>query len=133
MATTITNAVALADLIGFAQSMGYSNADALTRCKAHLASLEKSAAYRSSGPTKKQRANDAIIAKFIGHMRDTGEAFTTAGLAAWVSENVEECKECSVQKATSLLTRAVKLGFITRATDGKKVIFALVETEENED
>ena len=125
MATTITNAAAMSALIDFAVSNGFDDSAAITRCKAHLASLEKSAA-RQSGPTKQQRQNDNTIAKFVGYMRETGDSMSTAQLAAWLDANVEGYEGASVQKATALLTRARKLGFVERVTDGKKVVFSAV-------
>lgn len=122
--TATTNARALADMLAFAKENGWDNTAAVERLESHLASLER-AAERKSGPSKSQRQNDILIDALVEYLASTGEALTVNDIAAWVTKNREEIAVCSVQKATALATRGCKTGRLTRATDGKKIVFSV--------
>lgn len=126
MATTITNASAIAALVDFAIANGCDNQEAIEKAQLHVAQLSKPA-KKAEGPTKNQLMNQNLIARVVGHMQATGATMTVKDVATWLSENCGETVGlCSTQKATALLTQAVKAGYLSRVTDGKRIAFVAV-------
>lgn len=124
--TTITNVAALTAVLDFALSNGFEDQEVAEKVQRHIAQLSKPT-KKAEGPTKTQLINQNLIARIVGHMQATGAAMTVKEVAAWLSENCGETVGlCSTQKATALLTQAVKGGLLSRTTDGKHVAFVAV-------
>lgn len=124
--TTITNVAALSVVLDFALSHGLDDQAVVEKVQRHIAQLSKPA-KKAEGPTKNQLINQNLIARIVDHMQTTGAAMTVKDVAAWLSENCGETVGlCSTQKATALLTQAVKAGLLSRTTDGKHVAFVAV-------
>lgn len=126
MATTITNVSALTAIVEFALSNGFEDQDVVEKVQRHIAQLSKPS-KKPEGPTKTQLINQNLISRVVEHMQTTGAAMTVKDVAAWLSENCGDTVGlCSTQKATALLTQAVKGGMLSRTTDGKHVAFIAV-------
>lgn len=127
--TTITNAAALADMLDFARSAGWDNTAAIERLEKHLVSLERSA-ERSSGPSKSQVENDAIIEGLAEYLATLEAPVTVKDIAQWITDNRSEIAVCSVQKATAIATRGYKTGKLERVFDGKKIVFTAAKPKD---
>ena len=124
MATTITNVAALTAIVEFATDNGFADAEILDKVEKHIAQLSKPS-KKSGGPTKEQMRNSLMLNALVAHMRATGASYTVKEAAAWLSENYEGAGLVSTQKATALLTKAVKDGTANRSTDGKRITFTV--------
>lgn len=124
MATTLTNVIALTVLVEFARENGFDNNEILDKVEKHIAQLSKPT-KKPAGPTKDQMRNALMLDALIAHMRATGAAYTVKDAAAWLSENYDGAGLVSTQKATALLTKAVKDGTANRSTDGKRIVFTV--------
>lgn len=124
MANTLTNVTALTVLVEFARDNGFDDAEVLGKVEKHIAQLAKPS-KKPEGPTKEQMRNALMLDALVAHMRASGAAYTVKDAAAWLSENYEGAGLVSTQKATALLTKAVKDGTANRSTDGKRIVFTV--------
>lgn len=106
-------------------------ADVVTKAKAHLATLEKSA-KTSGGPTKSRIENEALAKRLVAWWVSAGETAYKAGeLASVMSDNGElGMVKVSTQKMVSILNAAVDLGMVSRTFDGKSGWFFSLTTDE---
>ena len=126
-----TNFEAVSKLIAFAEANGFADKDVMDRATLLRATLARQL-ERSKAPSKKQMLN-ANLVRQLGEWADTlGHTFTVRDVAAWLQGN-KDSESCSVQKATSLCTAAVKAGLLTRYTDGRSVLFGAASGEPEQD
>lgn len=123
MATTITNLSALNTVIEFAVENGFDNEEIIAKLRHHAEQLAKPS-KKPSGPTKNQMINDNLIDSVVEHLVETDLGMSVKDVAAFLSERCADVVGmCSTQKATALMTRAVKSERVRRISDGKTVIF----------
>lgn len=111
-------------------------ADVISKARAHLATLQKSASRATSGPNKTQLENDEYCRQLVNWWAENGETAYRAGeLANVVSEQgVLPMVKVSTQKMVGILNRGVESGRIVRTFNGKDGwFFTLAETPDNEE
>ncbi len=109
--------------------------DVVSKARAHLATLEKSASRATSGPNKTQMENDAYLNTLVSWWESNGETAYRAGeLANVVTENgVLPMAKVSTQKMVGILNRGVESGQIVRTFNGKDGWYFTIATEETPD
>lgn len=113
--TSITNVSALTALIGFAEDMGYDNAEVLAKVIAHRNQLAKPKA-KSTEPSKTQRLNANLCEEVYAYLVKEGTV-TAKGIA----ENLGSPYITSSQKATILLGMLTAQGRAERHCEKGKV------------
>ena len=109
MATSsITNVIALTALIGFAEDMGYEDAEVLAKVKHHRDQLAKPKA-KSDTPSKTQRLNAQLCEEVYAYLQAHGTV-TPKELV----EKLGSPYVTSTQKATILLGMLTDQGRATR-------------------
>lgn len=91
-------------------------AERLEALKAQLAKRGSSKA-----PTKTQKENEVIMAKILEALADIGEPTTVTDLLAHGIEGFEPTN----QKASALLRKLIEAGKVTKAKEGKKMLYSL--------
>lgn len=106
--------------------------DVISKARAHLATLEKSASRATSAPNKTQMENDAYLKTLVAWWESNGETAYRAGeLANVVSEQgVLPIVKVSTQKMVGILNRGVESGQIVRTFNGKDGWFFTLATDE---
>lgn len=106
--------------------------DVVSKARAHLATLEKSA-KTSSGPSKSRIENEALANKLVAWWTVSGEGAYRAGeLASVLTDNGElGMAKVSTQKMVGVLNVAVDMGMVTRTFDGKSGWYFSLATDEN--
>lgn len=107
-------------------------ADVVTKAKAHLATLEKSAKPAGT-PSKTRIENEGFARTLVAWWESDGESAYRAGeLANVLSENgALGMVKVSTQKIVGVLNVAVDLGLVTRTFDGKSGWYFSLATDEN--
>ena len=118
---TITTVQALTALIGFAEDMGWDNAEAIAKVKAHRDQLDKPKA-KSDLPTKTQRLNAQLCEEVYGFLREH-ERVTPKGLV----EGLGSPYVTSTQKATILLGMLSDQGRATRCCEKGRAYWVIAE------
>lgn len=113
--TAITNVSALTALIGFAEDMGYSDAEVLAKVKHHRDQLAKPKA-KSAEPTKTQRLNANLCEEVAQYLTAQGSV-----TAKEVAEQMGSPYITSSQKATVLLGMLTAQGRAERHCEKGKV------------
>ena len=107
--------------------------DVVTKAKAHLATLEKSAKSSAGTPSKARIENEGLAKRLVEWWESNGEPAYRAGeLANVLSENGKlGMAKVSTQKIVGVLNVAVDLGLVSRTFDGKNGwYFSLATTDE---
>lgn len=91
-------------------------AERLEALKAQLAKRGSSKA-----PTKTQKENEVIMTKILDALADVGEPTTVTDLLAHGIEGFE----LTNQKASALLRKLIEAGKVTKAKEGKKMLYSL--------
>lgn len=88
-----------------------------------LEALKAQLAKRGSSktPTKTQKENEVIMAKILEALADVGEPTTVTDLLAHGVEGFE----LTNQKASALLRKLIEAGKVTKAKEGKKMLYSL--------
>ena len=108
--------------------------DVVSKARAHLATLEKSASRTTSGPNKTQLENDEYCRQLVNWWAENGETAYRAGeLANVISEQgVLPMVKVSTQKMVGILNRGVESGRIVRTFNGKDGWYFTLATDETE-
>jgi hypothetical protein len=106
--TAITNVSALTALIGFAEDMGYSDAEVLAKVKHHRDQLAKPKA-KSDVPSKTQRLNATLCEEVYAYLQAHGTV-----TAKELVEKLGSPYVTSAQKATVLLGMLTDQGRASR-------------------
>lgn len=106
--------------------------DVVSKARAHLATLEKSASRTTSGPNKTQMENDAYLRQLVAWWEENGNnAYRAGELANVVTENgVLPMAKVSTQKMVGILNRGVESGKIVRTFNGKDGWYFTLATDE---
>lgn len=106
-------------------------ADVVTKAKAHLATLEKSAKPAGT-PSKARIENEGLARTLVAWWSEEGDnAYRAGELANVLSENgVLGMVKVSTQKIVGVLNVAVDLGMVSRTFDGKSGWFFSLTTDE---
>ena len=109
--------------------------DVVSKARAHLATLEKSASRVTSGPNKTQLENDEYLRTLVAWWEENGEnAYRAGELANVVTEHgVLPMAKVSTQKMVGILNRGVESGKIVRTFNGKDGWYFTLATEETPD
>lgn len=108
-------------------------ADVVSKARAHLATLEKSAKSSAGTPSKARIENEGLARTLVAWWETDGESAYRAGeLANVLSENgILGMAKVSTQKIVGVLNVAVDLGLVSRTFDGKSGwYFSLATTDE---
>lgn len=110
-------------------------ADVVSKARAHLATLEKSAKSSARTPSKARIENEALARTLVAWWETDGESAYRAGeLANVLSENGKlGMAKVSTQKIVGILNVAVDLGMVSRTFDGKSGWFFSLTTDETPD
>lgn len=108
--------------------------DVVSKARAHLATLEKSAKSSAGTPSKARIENEALAHTLVAWWETDGEAAYRAGeLANVLSENGKlGMAKVSTQKIVGVLNVAVDLGLVSRTFDGKSGWFFSLTASEDE-
>lgn len=106
--------------------------DVVSKARAHLATLEKSAKSSAGTPSKARIENEALARTLVAWWAADGETAYRAGeLANVLSENGKlGMAKISTQKVVGVLNVAVDLGLVSRTFDGKSGWFFSLTTDE---
>ena len=108
-------------------------ADVVSKAKAHLAQLEKSAKPAGT-PSKTRLENEALARTLVAWRETEGGAYRAGELASVLSDNgALGMPKVSTQKIVGILNVAVDLGMVTRTFDGKSGWFFSLATDETPD
>ena len=109
-------------------------ADVVSKARAHLATLEKSAKSSAGTPSKARIENEALARTLVTWWTENGESAYRAGeLASVLSDNgALNMAKVSTQKIVGILNVAVDLGMVARTFDGKSGWFFSLVTSEDE-
>lgn len=109
--------------------------DVVSKARAHLATLEKSAKSSAGTPSKARIENEALARTLVAWWETDGESAYRAGeLANVLSENGKlGMVKVSTQKIVGILNVAVDLGMVSRTFDGKSGWFFSLTTDETPD
>ena len=115
-AQAIDNAIALFSQGGQIDAEDMETVEKLKALKAQLAKRGS-----SKTPTKTQKENEVIMAKILEALADIGEPTTVTDLLAHGVEGFE----LTNQKASALLRKLIEAGKVTKAKEGKKMLYSL--------
>lgn len=109
-------------------------ADVVSKARAHLATLEKSAKSSAGTPSKARLENEGLAKRLVEWWETEGETAYRAGeLANTLSDNgALGMAKVSTQKIVGVLNVAVDLGLVARTFDGKSGWFFSLATSEDE-
>lgn len=109
-------------------------ADVVSKARAHLATLEKSAKSSAGTPSKARIENEGLARTLVAWWETDGETAYRAGeLANVLSENGKlGVAKVSTQKIVGILNVAVDLGLVSRTFDGKSGWFFSLTASEDE-
>ena len=106
--------------------------DVVSKAKAHLAQLEKSAKPAGT-PSKTRLENEALARTLVAWWETEGGAYRAGALASVLSDNgVLGMPKVSTQKIVGILNVAVDLGLVTRTFDGKSGWFFSLATDDSD-
>lgn len=107
-------------------------ADVVSKARAHLATLEKSAKSSAGTPSKARIENESLAKRLVEWWESNGEPAYRAGeLANTLSDNgALGMVKVSTQKIVGVLNVAVDLGLVSRTFDGKSGWFFSLTTDE---
>ncbi len=107
-------------------------ADVVTKARAHLATLEKSAKPAGT-PSKTRLENEGLARTLVAWWSEEGDnAYRAGELANVLSDNGKlGMVKVSTQKIVGVLNVAVDLGLVTRTFDGKSGWYFSLATDEN--
>lgn len=107
-------------------------ADVVSKARAHLATLEKSAKSSAGTPSKARIENEGLAKRLVEWWESNGEPAYRAGeLANTLSDNgALGMVKVSTQKIVGVLNVAVDLGLVSRTFDGKSGWFFSLTTDE---
>lgn len=107
-------------------------ADVVSKARAHLATLEKSAKSSAGTPSKARIENEGLARTLVAWWETDGETAYRAGeLANTLSDNgALGMVKVSTQKIVGVLNVAVDLGLVSRTFDGKSGWFFSLTTDE---
>lgn len=110
-------------------------ADVVSKARAHLATLEKSAKSSAGTPSKARIENEGLAKRLVEWWETEGETAYRAGeLANVLSENgALGMVKVSTQKIVGILNVAVDLGLVSRTFDGKSGWYFSLTTDETPD
>ena len=112
---------------------GFRAQDVVSKAKAHLAQLEKSAKPAGT-PSKTRLENEALARTLVAWWETEGGAYRAGELASVLSDNgALGMPKVSTQKIVGILNVAVDLGMVTRTFDGKSGWFFSLATDETPD
>ena len=104
--------------------------DVVSKAKAHLAQLEKSAKPAGT-PSKTRLENEALARTLVAWWETEGGAYRAGELASVLSDNgALGMPKVSTQKIVGILNVAVDLGMVTRTFDGKSGWFFSLATDD---
>ena len=115
-AQAIDNAIALFSQGG---QIDVEDMETVEKLKALKAQLAKRGSSKT--PTKTQKENEVIMAKILDALADIGEPTTVTDLLAHGVEGFE----LTNQKASALLRKLIEAGKVTKAKEGKKMLYSL--------
>ena len=105
-------------------------ADVVSKARAHLAQLEKSAKPAGT-PSKTRIENEALARTLVAWWETEGGAYRAGELANTLSDNgALGMPKVSTQKIVGILNVAVDLGMVTRTFDGKSGWFFSLATDD---
>lgn len=109
--------------------------DVVSKARAHLATLEKSAKSSAGTPSKARIENEGLAKRLVEWWETEGETAYRAGeLANVLSENgALGMVKVSTQKIVGILNVAVDLGLVSRTFDGKSGWYFSLTTDETPD
>lgn len=109
-------------------------ADVVSKARAHLATLEKSAKSSAGTPSKARIENESLARTLVTWWKSNGEPAYRAGeLANTLSDNgALGMAKVSIQKIVGVLNVAIDLGLVARTFDGKSGWFFSLATSEDE-
>ena len=106
--------------------------DVVSKAKAHLAQLEKSAKPAGT-PSKTRIENEALARTLVAWWETEGGAYRAGELASVLSDNgALGMPKVSSQKIVGILNVAVDLGMVTRTFDGKSGWFFSLATDDSD-
>lgn len=107
-------------------------ADVVSKARAHLATLEKSAKSSAGTPSKARIENEGLAKRLVEWWESNGEPAYRAGeLANTLSDNgALGMVKVSTQKIVGILNVAVDLGMVSRTFDGKSGWYFSLTTDE---
>lgn len=110
-------------------------ADVVSKARAHLATLEKSARSSAGTPSKARLENEGLAKRLVEWWKSNGESAYRAGeLANTLSDNgALGMVKVSTQKIVGVLNVAVDLGLVSRTFDGKSGWYFGLTTDETPD
>lgn len=110
-------------------------ADVVSKARAHLAQLEKSAKSSAGTPSKTRLENEGLARTLVAWWAENGDTAYRAGeLASVLSENgALGMAKVSTQKIVGVLNVAVDLGMVSRTFDGKSGWYFSLTTDETPD
>ena len=107
-------------------------ADVVSKARAHLAQLEKSAKPAGT-PSKTRLENEALARTLVAWWETEGGAYRAGELANTLSDNgVLGMPKVSTQKIVGILNVAVDLGLVSRTFDGKSGWFFSLATDDSD-
>lgn len=105
-------------------------ADVVSKARAHLAQLEKSAKPAGT-PSKTRLENEGLARTLVTWWETEGGAYRAGELASILTENGKlGMAKVSTQKIVGILNVAVDLGLVTRTFDGKSGWFFSLATDD---
>ena len=107
-------------------------ADVVSKARAHLATLEKSAKPAGT-PSKTRLENESLARTLVAWWSEEGDnAYRAGELADVLSENGKlGMAKVSTQKIVGVLNVAVDMGLVSRTFDGKSGWYFSLTTDEN--
>ena len=106
--------------------------DVVSKAKAHLAQLEKSAKPAGT-PSKTRLENEALARTLVAWWETEGGAYRAGELASVLSDNgALGMPKVSTQKIVGILNVAVDLGMVTRTFDGKSGWYFSLATDDSD-
>lgn len=106
--------------------------DVVSKARAHLATLEKSAKSSAGTPSKARIENEGLAKRLVEWWEtEGGTAYRAGELANVLSENgALGMVKVSTQKIVGILNVAVDLGLVSRTFDGKSGWYFSLTTDE---
>lgn len=105
--------------------------DVVSKARAHLAQLEKSAKSSAGTPSKTRLENEELARTLVAWWETEGGAYRAGELASILTENGKlGMAKVSTQKIVGILNVAVDLGMVTRTFDGKSGWFFSLATDD---
>ena len=107
-------------------------ADVVSKARAHLAQLEKSAKPAGT-PSKTRLENEALARTLVAWWESEGGAYRAGELASVLSDNgALGMPKVSTQKIVGILNVAVDMGMVTRTFDGKSGWYFSLATDDSD-